>query len=101
MPGRQGGDGAIRCSGQTWPWLQWASLRTSLCDILVCHLLLLLEVGSCGEIHPQAPRFMTWLLYVDGNIFKILHTKFIFREIIVRTRTAACELQTETESVGI
>jgi hypothetical protein len=44
---------------------------------------------------------MTWLLYVDGNIFKILHTKFIFREIIARIRTAACELQTETGSVGI
>ena len=52
-------------------------------------------------IHPQAPRFMTWLLYVDGNIFKILHTKIIFREIIVRIGTAACELQTEIESVGI
>jgi hypothetical protein len=47
------------------------------------------------------PWFMTWLLYVDGNIFKILHTKFIFREIIVGSRTVACELQTKTGSVGI
>ena len=47
------------------------------------------------------PWFMTWLLYVDGNIFKILHTKFIFREIIVGDRTVACELQTKIGSVGI
>jgi hypothetical protein len=26
--------------------------------------------------------FMAWLLCVGGNIFKILYTKFIFREII-------------------
>ena len=28
---------------------------------------------------------MTWLLYDYGVIFKILYTKIIFREIIVRT----------------
>jgi hypothetical protein len=44
---------------------------------------------------------MTWLLYVSGNIFKFLHTKFIFREIIVRIGTIACELQTKIGSVGI
>jgi hypothetical protein len=44
---------------------------------------------------------MTWLLYVNGNIFKILHTNFIFREIIVRPRTIACKSQTKIGSVGI
>lgn len=44
---------------------------------------------------------MTWLLYVKGNIFKILHTNFIFREIIVRIRTIAHTLQIKIGSVGI
>jgi len=44
---------------------------------------------------------MTWLFYVKGNIFKIFHTKFIFREIILRTGTIACRFQTEIGSVGI
>jgi hypothetical protein len=61
---------------------------------------LLLEVGTCPS-PPRPPQFMTWLLYVDGNIFKILHTNFIFRKIIVRTRTVACKLQTKIGSVGI
>jgi hypothetical protein len=50
---------------------------------------------------PLGPWFMTWLLCANRHIFKILHTKFIFRETIVRTRTVVCELQTETGSVGI
>lgn len=50
---------------------------------------------------PGATQFMTWLLYERGNIFKISHTKFIFREIILRPGTIARRVQTEIGSVGI
>jgi hypothetical protein len=44
---------------------------------------------------------MTWLLGACKNIFKISHTKFIFREIIVRIRTVARTFQIKIGSVGI
>ena len=49
----------------------------------------------------QIPWYMTWLLYGKGNIFKILHTNFIFREIILGNRSIAHIFQTKIGSVGI
>lgn len=63
-----------------------------------------LRVAGGLEISPATPGdvlFMTWLLCEKGDIFYFLHTKFIFREIIVRTGTIACTFQTKMGSVGI
>ena len=53
------------------------------------------------SVTPGPALFMTWLLYEKRDIFYFLHTKFIFRKIIVRTRTVACKTQTKIGSVGI
>jgi hypothetical protein len=51
--------------------------------------------------HQGAPGIMTWLLYASESIFNILYTKFIFREIILRSATIARQFQNKTESVDI